>query len=57
MTSIEHIAIEIRTQVRAKANLKPDWDKASEGMRVWYRHMAEEWAKGHAPETEDKTPD
>lgn len=38
--SIEQLACRLRTSVREKAGLPPDWLKASERMRAFYRDLA-----------------
>ena len=37
---IEKTAQELRAYIRKRAGLAPDWDKASEDMRAFYREHA-----------------
>lgn len=47
--STDDLAKEFRAHIRGLAKLPCAWDAASEGMREWYRMLAErgEVAKGH----------
>lgn len=38
---INVLAQEMRFMIRQKAGLNCDWDKASDGMKEWYRMLAE----------------
>lgn len=40
MKELERVAMNFRESVRAKAGLAADWDRASEAMRNFYRHLA-----------------
>jgi hypothetical protein len=42
----EQLAKNLRAEIRKKAGLAPDWDKASESMRQWYRALATRTIQG-----------
>jgi hypothetical protein len=46
VTNLEQVARDLRAAIRKKAGLAPDWDRASESMKAWYRMLAERTVKG-----------